>query len=181
MDGVVKGSGPTLERGFILKIVVTADTHLKKPGQLPSRLITELQSADLIVHAGDWKTVDICNELSRYGDVAGVYGNIDDDNLREQLPAKQLLNIKGFNIGVVHGHGDKKTTEKRAIEAFVDEQPDIIIFGHSHIPMIRFFKKQLLLNPGSSTDKRALPYYSFAILEIGEEIHAELIFFSDKR
>ncbi|QKY68389.1 metallophosphoesterase [Lentibacillus sp. CBA3610] len=163
-----------------MKIVVTADTHLKEAGKLPSRLITELQSADVIVHAGDWKSYDVYEELSRYGDVIGVYGNIDGDDIREHLPAKQVFEIKGFRIGVIHGHGDKKTTEKRALEAFADDQPDVIIFGHSHIPLIRYFKKQLLLNPGSPTDKRTLPYYSFAILEITGEIHAELIFFDDK-
>ncbi|GGJ88531.1 phosphoesterase [Lentibacillus kapialis] len=163
-----------------MKIVVTADTHLNKTGKMPSRLIYELQSADLIIHAGDWKTDCVYNELAQFGEVAGVYGNLDSNDIREQMPEKQILTIQGFTIGVVHGHGDKKTTEKRAIEAFADEQPDVIIFGHSHIPIIRYFKKQLLLNPGSPTDKRALPYYSFAILEMTGEIHAELIFFGDK-
>ncbi|WP_010529756.1 metallophosphoesterase family protein [Lentibacillus jeotgali] len=162
-----------------MKIVVIADTHLKE-GKLPSRLTDELQAADLVVHAGDWKTESVYKDLGQYGKVAGVYGNIDGEEIRKLLPAKEVLNVQGFTIGVVHGHGDKKSTEKRAIEAFSDDQPDVIIFGHSHIPMIQYFKKQLLINPGSPTDKRTLPYYSFAILEIGEEIHAELIFFSDK-
>ncbi|TFJ91778.1 metallophosphoesterase family protein [Lentibacillus salicampi] len=163
-----------------MKIVVTADTHLKEAGKLPTRLAMELQSADFIIHAGDLKSPDVYTELLEYGDVTGVYGNIDGDDIRGHLPAKQTLDVAGFTIGVVHGHGDKKTTEKRALEAFNDDQPDVIIFGHSHIPMIRYLKKQLLLNPGSPTDKRALPYYSFAILEVTDEIHAELIFFKDK-
>ncbi|HLS08084.1 metallophosphoesterase [Lentibacillus sp.] len=163
-----------------MKIVVTADTHLKETGKLPARLTSEFQTADLIIHAGDWKTADVYTELASYGDVKGVYGNIDGDDIRERLPAKQMLTIAGFKVGIVHGHGDKKTTERRAIESFADEHPDVIIFGHSHIPMLRYFKKQLLLNPGSPTNKRTVPYYSFALLEIGDDIHAELVFFSDK-
>ncbi|SFB22240.1 hypothetical protein SAMN04488072_11072 [Lentibacillus halodurans] len=160
-----------------MKIVVTGDTHLKKAGKLPARLTTELESADFIIHAGDWKSIDAYTELSRYGEVAGVHGNVDDDDIKEQLPSKEILTLNGFKIGVVHGHGDKKTTEKRAIEVFDSDDVDVIIFGHSHIPMIRYFKKQLLLNPGSPTDKRTLPYYSFAILEMREEMHAKIIFF----
>ncbi|ALX48851.1 metallophosphoesterase family protein [Lentibacillus amyloliquefaciens] len=161
-----------------MKIVVTGDTHLKASGKLPSRLTEACLSADLIIHTGDWKSVEVLNELSRYGEVTGVCGNIDGEIIQERLPVKQLLEIDRFKIGVVHGHGEKKTTERRAIEAFSEEQPDVIIFGHSHIPMIRYLKKQLLLNPGSPTDKRTLPYYSFAILTISDEIHAELVFFN---
>ena len=71
----------------------------------------------------------------------------------------------------------KRQLEKRAIEVFKEEMPDVIIFGHSHIPMIRYFKKILLVNPGSPTDKRQLPFYSFAVLHMNEEIKAEMVFF----
>lgn len=162
-----------------MKIVVTGDTHMpKKAKQLPPRLIQECKTADLIIHTGDWSSMDVYRELSDCGYVRGVYGNIDDEDIREYLPEQDLMILNGFSIGLVHGHGQKKTTEKRAMETFDDEQPDIILFGHSHIPMTRYFKKQLLLNPGSPTDKRALPYYSFAILTLSKEIHTEMIYFS---
>ncbi|MFD2761606.1 metallophosphoesterase family protein [Lentibacillus juripiscarius] len=164
-----------------MRIVITADTHMPdKAKQLPERLTNELAKADQIIHAGDWKTMDVYEELSQYGKVTGVYGNVDDTALQEHLNARETITINGYKIGVVHGHGKKKTTEKRAIEAFTGESADIIVFGHSHIPLVRYFKKQLLINPGSPTDKRTLPYYSFAILDIGEELHADLIFFRDK-
>ncbi|SFE02345.1 hypothetical protein SAMN05216238_107102 [Lentibacillus persicus] len=160
-----------------MRMVVTGDTHLKKAEKLPARLTEACSAADRIIHTGDWQSVDVLDELSQYGEVTGVYGNVDDEAIRGRLPGTQLLDIGKFRIGVVHGHGAKKTTEKRAIEAFTEDHPDVIIFGHSHIPMIRYFKKQLLVNPGSPTAKRALPYYSFAILNLTEVIHAELKFF----
>lgn len=163
-----------------MKIVVTADTHLNEGGKVPSRLKHELETAELIIHAGDWKSMDVYTDLSKYGEVKGVYGNVDDEDIQEHLPAKEILNLSNFKIGIVHGHGNKKTTEKRAIEAFAGDNADVIISGHSHIPMIRYFKSALLLNPGSPTDKRTLPYYSFAILELDEDIRADIIFFNDK-
>src|SRR5699024_11867604 len=99
-----------------MKIVVTADTHLKESGKLPARLTSEFQTADLIIHAGDWKTADVYTEIASYCDVKGVYGNIDGDDLRERLPAKQMLTIAGFRGGLVHGQDDKQTTARRASE-----------------------------------------------------------------
>ncbi|WP_164669792.1 metallophosphoesterase family protein [Virgibacillus doumboii] len=164
-----------------MKIIVTADTHMTDNNNLlPSRFVKELKNADLIIHAGDWKTMDVYHTLAKYSEVIGVYGNIDNEEIKDQFSTREILNVHGHKIGIVHGHGEKKTTEKRALEAFDDNDVDVIIFGHSHIPMMRYFNKTLLFNPGSPTYKRKLPYYSFGILEIDEEIRGEIIFFSEK-
>ncbi|SET48809.1 hypothetical protein SAMN05421676_10575 [Salinibacillus kushneri] len=162
-----------------MEIVVTGDTHISGNNkELPSRLLTACKEADLIIHTGDWKSIDVYHTLAEYADVKGVYGNVDGDDITAKLPAKQKIEVNGFTIGIVHGHGEKKTTEKRALEAFQGEEPDILIFGHSHIPLLRYFKNTLLLNPGSPTDKRRLPYYSFSILEINNELHTEFVYFT---
>lgn len=159
-----------------MKFVVTSDTHI--PGRakrLPTPLLKECETADLIIHAGDWVSMEVYRELSGYAKVVGVHGNVDGDEVREHFNAKEMIEVNGFNIGIVHGHGEKQTTEKRALEAF--EEADIIIFGHSHIPMVRYFKKVMLMNPGSPTDKRRMPYYSYGILHIDEDFRAEIVLF----
>jgi hypothetical protein len=160
-----------------MKILVLSDTHLTTETQLPDRFIQELDGADLIIHAGDWSTLHVYDLLKLYAPVKGVYGNADHTDILNTFPKKDLLIINGFRIGIVHGHGSKKTTERRAYEAFADENVDAIIFGHSHIPYLRYFKKILLLNPGSPTNKRTQPYYSFAILHLDETIQVEFVFF----
>ncbi|MBM7553849.1 metallophosphoesterase family protein [Thalassobacillus pellis] len=161
-----------------MKVIVVSDTHMPKKGKkFPNRFISELANADLIIHAGDWQTIEVYEELSRYGKVAGVYGNVDNQDIIVVTEEKKLIELEGFTIGVVHGHGEKKTTEKRALDAFTEEEVDCIIFGHSHIPLLRYFKKTLLFNPGSLTDKRKLPYFSFGILYIEKDIRAEHVFF----
>lgn len=162
-----------------MKIVVLSDTHMpKKAQQLPERLKEELPSADLIIHAGDWQTLEVYEELKKYAPVKGVYGNVDGEEIQAQFPYKQIVEVEGKRIGLVHGHGEKKTTEKRVVEAFEGEEPDLIIFGHSHLPLLRFVKKTMLFNPGSVTDKRRLPSYSFGILTMEANIRAEHIFFT---
>ncbi|PID20868.1 YfcE family phosphodiesterase [Sporosarcina sp. P3] len=164
-----------------MKIVITGDTHIPGRGSvLPARLLNECITADLIVHTGDWKSPDVVQRLSEFAEVKGVSGNVDGEDIKGQFPLQQIIQAGDVKIGLVHGHGENKTTEKRAIEAFEGEPLDVIIFGHSHIPMLRYMDKTLLLNPGSPTDKRKMPHYSFAILHIGDEIRSELIFFNDK-
>ncbi|MGG0643892.1 metallophosphoesterase family protein [Sporosarcina gallistercoris] len=164
-----------------MKVIITGDTHIPGRGsKLPNRLTDACSDADLIIHTGDWRSPEVFETLSSLAEVRGVYGNVDGEEMRALVPARQVIDIRGLRIGIVHGHGDKKTTEQRAVEAFADEPVDAIVFGHSHIPLIKYFKGMLLLNPGSPTDKRKLPFYSFITLEIGEEIHPELILFRDK-
>ena len=164
-----------------MKIIITGDTHIRSCNkQLPSRLLTECSTSDLIVHTGDFLTPLDLETLRKYADVKAVYGNVDDEDIRALIPERQVCEMNGLKTGLVHGDGKGKTTEQRAVEAFQEDAVDVIIFGHSHIPVIKYFKGILLLNPGSPTDKRKLPFYSFIRLEIEEEIKTELILFKDK-
>lgn len=164
-----------------MKVIVTGDTHIPGRGsKLPNRLMEACSDADLIIHTGDWRSPEVFETLSSLAEVRGVYGNVDGEEMRALVPASQVIDIKGIRIGIVHGHGDKKTTEQRAVEAFDNEHVDAIIFGHSHIPVIKYFKGRLLMNPGSPTDKRKLPFYSFIVLDIDDELRPELILFRDK-
>jgi uncharacterized protein len=167
-------------RGTRMKIVVLSDTHLpKRKNGLPARLIKELKSTDLIIHAGDWQTLDLYKELQTFAIVAGVYGNVDDEEIARLLPAKQVIEVCNFRIGITHGHGKGKTTEKRAIAAFEGEKVDCIIFGHSHIPIMRYEGDILVFNPGSPTDKRRQKLYSFGVISINDKIEAEHIYFNE--
>lgn len=160
-----------------MKIVVLSDTHLPKKNKgLPARLIEELRGADLIIHAGDWQTLDVYKELQTYARVEGVYGNVDNEEIAGLLPDKKVVEVCGFRIGITHGHGKGQTTEKRAIAAFEDEKVDCIIFGHSHIPAMRYEGDLLLFNPGSPTDKRRQKLFSFGVISISDKMVAEHIF-----
>ncbi|MBA2174742.1 metallophosphoesterase [Halobacillus locisalis] len=161
-----------------MKIVVLSDTHMpKKAKHLPDRLLKELPDADHIIHAGDWQTLEVYDHLKTFAPVHGVYGNVDGEEIESQFPYKQILEFEGRRIGLIHGHGEKKTTEKRVIEAFEDEELDLIIFGHSHLPLVRYVNKMMLFNPGSVTDKRKLPCFSFGIITIDEDLHTEHVFY----
>ena len=165
----------------MIRILILSDTHMpKKSKHLPGVLLDELNGCDLIIHAGDWQSIKLYEELKKRAPVEGVYGNTDNDELCAILKEKILLEIEGYKIGVVHGHGKRKTTEKRSIEAFDDEEVDALIFGHSHIPVKKHHNGIILFNPGSPTDKRRQPNYSFGILEITDELIFNHVFFDSK-
>lgn len=161
-----------------MKILIISDTHIpKKRKHLPTILDQECQSCDLLIHAGDWQTVDVYSHFSKKVRTEGVTGNVDDPELKQHLNEKLILDICGFKIGVIHGHGNGKTTERRALDAFSNDKVDCIIFGHSHIPLLKKHEEILLFNPGSPTDKRRQPRYSYGIMNVESELSARHIFF----
>ncbi|WP_026689682.1 metallophosphoesterase family protein [Alteribacter aurantiacus] len=161
-----------------MKVIIVGDTHMpKRATHLPMRLKVELETADRIIHTGDWNSICVYDQLKQFAPVDGVAGNTDDKEILKRFKHKERISIKGFKIGLVHGHGTKKTTEKRALESF-EPDLDLIIFGHSHIPYTRYHNKTLLFNPGSVTDKRKLPYYSFGVMHIEEHISLTHVFFN---
>lgn len=163
-----------------MKIVVMSDTHMpKKAKHLPRTLVRDLETADYIIHCGDWQSVELYHELKQYSEVIGVTGNVDSPELKSHLHEKEILYAADFSIGIVHGHGAGKTTEKRAVEAFTQNKVDCIVYGHSHIPVLKETNGILLFNPGSPTDKRRQKEFSYGILTIGGEIIAEHVFFKD--
>ncbi|KKX55513.1 MULTISPECIES: metallophosphoesterase family protein [Brevibacillus] len=156
-----------------MKIGVVSDTHLPRRGHtLPKPLIEGLRGVELIIHAGDWNTLQVYEELSEIAHVVGVWGNTDDDQVKARLNRVEIVEAKGKRIGVVHGDGKGKTTPQRAVDTFSGQTVDLIIFGHSHIPLWEERNGILLFNPGSPTDKRKQPLYTYGIVEIGAEITA---------
>lgn len=166
----------------IYTIGVISDTHMPRMAKkLPYELLKGLESVDLIIHAGDWSDWSVYERLTEIAPVEGVAGNADSKEIEERLGLRKLLQMEGCRIGVVHGHGNKGTTEKRALDSFEAYEVDCIIFGHSHIPLLKQVNDVVLFNPGSPTDKRRQPQYSYGIIEIESgNLHARHVFYNSK-
>jgi putative phosphoesterase len=161
-----------------MRIGVVADTHVpKRAKKLPSALLEGFEGVDLILHAGDWVSLDVAKELEQLAPVDGIAGNNDGDDIRRRFGESKILQLEGYRIGLVHGDGKKGTTAKRAWDSFRTDHVNVIIFGHSHIPFSQNHHGVLLFNPGSPTDKRRQPRYSFGIIELGNTINARHYYF----
>jgi putative phosphoesterase len=141
-----------------VSVVFISDTHVpKRARDLPHSLWTAIESADVVVHAGDWVDVALLDELERRSRrLVGVYGNNDHGALRERLPEVARVELEGLRFAVVHETGGAQGRELRCAERFPDV--DVLVFGHSHIPWDTVAPTGLrLLNPGSPTDRRRQP------------------------
>ncbi len=167
-----------------MKLVIVSDTHMPRMAKkLPKRLIQELRDADGILHAGDWMDLSVWELLEAYAPTDGVAGNNDGRAIIAKFGFRKVLQYGGIRIGLVHGHGpgSRESTENNAFSAFANDRVDAIIFGHSHIPLLKERDGIMMFNPGSATDKRRQPLYSFGILRIeAGKMNAKLITYDDK-
>lgn len=161
-----------------MRIGVVSDTHMfGRAKQLPLPLTEGLRGVDMILHAGDWIDESVVGLFEQIAPTDGVAGNNDGPAIVERFGSRKVLNLAGFRIGIVHGDGGRKTTLERAIDEFREMKVDVILFGHSHIPYCGKHNGVVLFNPGSPTDKRRQPQYSYGILELGATVEARLFYF----
>ena len=159
--------------GNTLQLVLTSDTHLpRRAHDLPESLWTAIDAADVVVHAGDWVDVGLLDAFEeRATRLVGVYGNNDGPLLRARLPEVARVELAGVRFAVVHETGAAAGRERRCAAAFPDD--DVLVFGHSHIPWDTTAARAdgttlRLLNPGSPTDRRRQPTYTWMTAEVGD-------------
>ena len=143
-------------------LLLMADTHVpRRARDLPEQLWDAVDSADIVVHAGDWVDVQLLDALeARSRRLVAVVGNNDGPALRARLDEVARASIAGLEFAVVHETGSAAGRERRCDERFPGV--DVLVFGHSHIPWDTTTPAGLrLLNPGSPTDRRRQPYCTY--------------------
>jgi hypothetical protein len=156
-----------------LLVAVLADTHIPRRAKgLPEGLTPHLESADLILHAGDLFVEDVLYEMEAYAPVRAVKGNVDGWNVR--LPETLEFAVGNVPVAMIHDSGSKKGRRNRMRRRFLGAR--VVVFGHSHIPWLDDEDGLMLLNPGSPTDKRRQPDYTFGLLVVEDgEVRAEIL------
>ncbi len=158
-----------------MKIGVISDTHI--PGNcetIPDKIKEYFKGVDMIIHAGDITELCVLDELALIAPrVEAVRGNMDLHPPSNKLPLKKIIIAEKFKIGVIHGSGAPKNLMKRVANEF--KNVDVIIFGHSHIPVNEVSNGVLFFNPGSATDTVTAMERTIGILEINNEIKGQII------
>ena len=155
------------ERTLSLRLLLISDTHVPaRARDLPAPVWTAVEAADVVVHAGDWVSVDLLDLLEeRAARLVGVWGNNDGPPLRERLPEVAHVELAGLRFAVVHETGAAAGRERRCAAAYPDV--DVLVFGHSHIPWDTTAVNGLrLLNPGSPTDRRRQPTHTWMTADV---------------
>ncbi len=159
-----------------MKIGVISDTHIaNKSEHIPGIILDVFRQMDMVMHAGDMVDLRVIDELkSVCPRVVAVVGNMDQEAVRNKYAEKEIIEVSGYKIGLMHGCGAPLNLVELLKNAFKEDKPDIIVFGHSHKPMNEFIDGVLFFNPGSATDFMA-EYNSYGIIEINEGINARII------
>jgi uncharacterized protein len=137
--------------------------------------VKRLANAELVLHAGDFVTVAVLNELRQIGPpVKGIHGNMDEPELKQLLPKQCVVEVGDVRIGMVHNPGSRSGREARLAARF--EDCDAVVYGHTHVPQVERLDHVWILNPGSPTERRTAPTHAMIELSIaGSGITPELV------
>jgi uncharacterized protein len=149
-------------------VAVLSDTHLPRGARrLPEACVERIAAADLLLHAGDFSTVEVLRELEAIGPpLLGVHGNVDSAELRRLLPAERVVEAEGARIAMVHDAGPR-TGRLRRLRARFGDSADVVVFGHSHMPLHEQAEDGFqILNPGSPTERRRAPAHTMGLIRV---------------
>jgi len=150
-----------------IRVAVLSDSHVgQRISAYPEEFLKELENYDLIIHAGDHTDITSLHELRSRGEVRAVRGNMDEIEVSSRLPDKLVLELGGLRVGITHGSGPPAGLIDRVRGVFKKNPPDIIIFGHSHIPTDEVISGVRMLNPGAISGNLSTGEGSWAILTI---------------
>jgi hypothetical protein len=149
-----------------VKVVVISDTHAPRRWRVcPDRVAERLRGADLILHAGDVCTAGVLDELAAFAPVRAVLGNNDGPDVAAWgAPETLELDLDGLPAAMVHDAGPSAGRTARIRRRFPGA--DLVIFGHSHIPLDQTGDGVRIFNPGSPTDRRRQPHGTLGLLRI---------------
>jgi len=159
-------------------VLVLSDTHIGTNEQVLGECITKYFSkVNAIVHAGDYTSPCILDELMATGKFTGVHGNMDGDAIRSRLPEMDELRVGDVRIGIIHGWGAPRRIVQRVHPACKEKGFHIVIVGHSHQRLDEEYMGIRYYNPGSPTDRVLARENTMLLLTIHskDRVHAEFI------
>ncbi|MGC8657994.1 MAG: metallophosphoesterase family protein [Desulfomonilaceae bacterium] len=159
-----------------MKIGVLSDTHMRGPDKVLDYMLDDIfQDTDMILHAGDIVTSRVLDILEERKAIA-VCGNMDDLVIAGTLPQVRVVKVQNARIGLIHGWGSKQGLEERILTRFEQDPPDLIVYGHSHVPFFGTMKGVLMFNPGSASHHLGFEDCTVGMLKlIGTKFEAEII------
>ena len=126
-------------------IGLIADTH----GQMRPEALKALSGVDVILHAGDVGGPTVLAALWAIAPVHAVRGNVDmaGAELRDTLS----LQLDGVRIHLSHGNELGSPTPAALASRY---RADVIVYGHTHRPIVTHVGPTLVVNPGAAGPAR---------------------------
>lgn len=152
-----------------MRIGLISDTH----GRLRSEVFDRLDGVERILHAGDIGPPELLAELATIAPVTAVYGNTDGFDIRAEVPAVAELELAGHRVVVTHGDRLGSPTPQALRKAHPSAR--VIVYGHTHRPLVDESEDVLVVNPGSAGAARFGIAPSVGVLTVGDSLDVELL------
>lgn len=138
-------------------IGLISDTH----ALIRAEALAALHGVERILHAGDVGGLTVLRELRGIAPVHAVTGNTDDP--ADGLPPRVELELGGLRVCVTHGH---ELGSPRPDNLASRYSADVIVYGHTHKPVVEYVGRVLVVNPGAAGPRRFNLKPSIGLLRI---------------
>lgn len=132
-----------------MKIGLLSDTH----SYLDDKMLSYFEEVDEIWHAGDFGSWQVIEQLRNFKPLLGVFGNIDNQEIRNEYPEQLRFNREGLDIWMIHIGGAPPRYNPKVKKVLQQNPPHVMVCGHSHILKVMVdpqLNKMLYLNPGAA-------------------------------
>ncbi len=157
-----------------MKILIISDTHRRNENYL--KILETVSPLDFLIHCGDSEGSEYLISEAAGCPVEMVLGNND---FFSKLPAESEFVIGNYKIFLVHGHNYYVSMNNEILKREArDRGADIVIYGHTHKPVVEYDNGIIAVNPGSLTYPRQdgkRP--SYIIMEIDQDQKAHFTVF----
>ena len=149
-----------------MKIGIISDTHQTSwsSGDVPDWVAAAFAGVDVIFHAGDVECAEFLLQLQTLAPVVAVRGNCDQS--LSHLPHSVSYRLGRSMAVIAHRVEDARRS--------VDANTALMVYGHTHIPIIVREGNLLVVNPGSPSKPRGGNQPSVVVATFdGQRIEAE--------
>lgn len=149
-----------------MKILIVSDTH--KKNNIYLRLVEKLSPLDMVIHCGDLEGAEYLVDSSVDCEVHMVAGNND---FFSSAPLEDEFYIGNHRVLLSHGHHYYISMGNELIKDEARSRgADIVIYGHTHRPVVEWDEGILAINPGSLTYPRQEGHSpSYCLMEIDDK------------
>lgn len=133
-----------------MRVLIVSDTHRQNGNYL--KALERVRPVDLVVHCGDVEGSEYLISEGAGCPVEMVAGNND---FFSGLPREKEFRIGSYKVWLTHGHNYYVSMGNETIkQEAVSRGMDIVMYGHTHKPVVDMGKNVIALNPGSLTYPR---------------------------
>ena len=133
-----------------MKVLIVSDTHRRNENYI--KVLERVSPVDMVIHCGDIEGSEYLIAESAGCPVQMVVGNND---FFSNLPREKEFHIGKYKVWLTHGHNYyvSMSNENLKHEARM-RGVDVVMYGHTHRPVVDIEDDIIAVNPGSLTYPR---------------------------